>query len=60
MTAKTKTTAAKSPAPTTTVCEDVANFFVSCYDWTAETSLQAYDMLPSIEIKAGPGWTAKD
>lgn len=59
MTTKTKTTAAKSPAPTT-VCEDVANFFVSCYDWTAETSLQAYDLLPSIEIKAGPGWTAKD
>jgi hypothetical protein len=56
MTAKIASKTATPVEPTTTVCEDIADFFGSCYDWTVETTEQAIDLLPDVEIKAGPGW----
>jgi hypothetical protein len=58
MTAKTKT--AKPEAPSTNVCEDIAEFFTTCFDATANVALGAWDLLPDVSVKAGPGWTAKD
>ncbi len=58
MTAKTKAT--ESVEPTTTVCEDIANFFDTCFNATADVALGAWDLLPDINVKAGPGWNDKD